>query len=1051
MPNGTLTIYNASAGSGKTHTLTGIYLSSLFRSRYNYRKILAVTFTNKATAEMKSRILGNLHRLSTGEKCEYRDDLMVQTGKSGEWIAKEAGEILNAILHDFSRFSVSTIDSFFQKIIRAFAREAGLHSGFNVELEHEIWLSAAIDDMISSASENRQLKDWLIKYAISNIDNEKSWNLRGGITHLSGELFKEKFKILSKNEMPRLRDKEYLTGYIAKMKSISSSFEKFMKESGQKAMDAFTAFQLSDEMFFRKGQGIPGFVKMISVGEIPDRINDTVRSIMGDPPRWCTGKMSPQLAGAIASGLDSILIEAIAHYDRHIEAYRTSKVIVSNIYALGILSDVLQNIHRLTSSENTFLLSDAGDFLKLITDGDQCPFIYEKVGNRYENFMIDEFQDTSTIQWNNFSHLIGNSRAQGFDNLVVGDIKQSIYRWRNSDWKILRDLIDSSQHDERIKVEPLAVNWRSCKNVIKFNNNLFSVLPVILDEKIGNENPESGFASLYREAVQKDPGKKDGGYFRIEFVEEDPETCWEDKVLAYLPAIVENLQDKGYSASEIGIIVRSGNQGATVLKYLIDYGNSASPENKAKYCYNAVSNDSLLLSGSAAVKFIISVISVLNDPADMISGAAMIRHYLQAVNDSGLQTNPDLRNPEKYFPQGYMEFFETLLQKPLFESIENIIKFFSLGDHPQNAAWLSTFQDCVLAFTRNGNADPASFLEWWHTSGYKKSVVLPGNQEAIRILTIHKSKGLEFRVVILPFISWELDHPPLRQPLLWVKPQVAPFDELGVLPVRCSKELTGTIFADYYNDERYSVYLDNLNLLYVAVTRAKDVLYGFAPSSSGSGCIASVLKEAVSSEIFSGFFNAQTAVFECGYIAETDRKQQGDPDLVTRRYPVTHASRSLKLKLHGENYFSAEDVELRRKINYGKLMHEVFEGIDTPADIPVAVRRLVIDGKLPAEEAVALETNIARLVAHPEVAPWFAEGNTVLKEAGILLTSGNIRRPDRVIFRDGRATVIDFKFGEENDHYAEQVGLYRALLIQMGHKDAEGYIWYVNKNRIVPA
>lgn len=1050
MSHGTLTIYNASAGSGKTHTLTGIYLSSLFRSRYNYRKILAVTFTNKATAEMKSRILENLHRLSAGERCEYLDDLMSQTGKSPEWIRKEAGEILNAILHDFTRFSVSTIDSFFQKIIRAFAREAGLHSGFNIELDHDIWLSAAIDDMISSASENVQLKNWLIRYAISNIDNEKSWNLRGGIARLSGELFKENFKILSKDEMPKLRDKDFLTEYIAKMKCISSAFEKYMKEAGQKALESFSGYQLSDDMFYRKGQGIPGFIRTLAGGAIPEKISETVRSIMSDPPRWCTGKMSPQLAGAIAGGLESTLMEAIAHYDHNIEAYRTSKVIVSNIYALGILSDVLFNIHRLTSSENTFLLSDAGEFLRLITDGDQCPFIYEKVGNRYENFMIDEFQDTSTIQWKNFYHLIENSLAQGYDNLVVGDIKQSIYRWRNSDWRILRDLMESRLQDERIVIEPLAVNWRSRQNIIKFNNDLFSILPGILDEKIGNEVTSSGFASLYSEAVQKDPGRKEGGYIRIEFVEDDPEKCWDDKVLVNLPGIIENLQERGYSASDIGIIVRDGKQGASVLKSLIDYGNNASPEQKSRYCYNAVSNDSLLLSGSAAVNFIISVISVLNDPSDMIARATMIRYYLIAATDSEVQSNPDLKSPEKYFPQGYKEFFSSLSQKPLFESIESIIKFFSLGDYSQNTVWLSTFQDCVLAFTRNGNPDPGSFLEWWETSGHKKSVVLPGNQEAIRILTIHKSKGLEFRVVILPFICWELDHPPFKQPLLWVKPTVAPFNELGILPVRCSKELSGTIFSEYYEDERYSVHLDNLNLLYVAATRAKDVLYGFAPASSGNGNIAAVLMEAFSTERFSETYNKQSNTFECGDIPESKPQVQSSVDLITRRYPVTHASRSLKLKLHGENYFSAGDVEVRRKINYGKLMHEVFEGVDTPSDIPGAVRRLVLDGKLPVEEAAALEAGITQLITQPCVAPWFAEGNKVMKEAGILLTSGNIRRPDRVIFRDGKATVIDFKFGEENDHYAEQVGLYRSLLIQMGHAEVDGFIWYVNKNKIVP-
>ena len=439
MPQGTLTIYNASAGSGKTYTLTGIYLSSIFRSRYNYRKILAVTFTNKATAEMKSRILENLHKLSSGDRSEYLTDLMAGTGRPEEWIRKEAGEILNLILHDFSRFSVSTIDSFFQRILRAFAREAGLHSGFNIELDIEIWLNAAIDEMISSAASDRQLKDWLISYAISNIDREKSWNLKSGIQHLAWELFNEKFRMLSKPELSKLEDKKFLSDYIGKLKGITSSFEKYLKESGRKSSDLIAKYQLADDVFYRKGQGIPRFVRLLASGEIPEP-NSYVREIMNDPPRWTTNGINASLQEAIAEGLGDIIMDAIAYYDRNIVAYRTSRVITSNIYALGILTDILGNIHKLTSSENTFLLSDAGEFLRLITGGDQAPFIYEKAGNTFENFMIDEFQDTSMIQWTNFEPLISNSMAQGFDNLVVGDIKQSIYRWRNSDWKILRSM-----------------------------------------------------------------------------------------------------------------------------------------------------------------------------------------------------------------------------------------------------------------------------------------------------------------------------------------------------------------------------------------------------------------------------------------------------------------------------------------------------------------------------------------------------------------------------------------------------------------------------------
>jgi ATP-dependent exoDNAse (exonuclease V) beta subunit len=441
MGSGTLTIYSASAGSGKTYKLTAIYLANLFRSRFDYRKILAVTFTNKATAEMKSRILDHLHRLAVGQHSDYLPGLVKTTGRKEEWIRKEASEILNSILHDYSRFSVSTIDSFFQKVLRAFAREIGLHSGFSIELDHSTILSAAVDEMIASATSDTQLRDWLIKYAKANIDDEKSWNLKEGIISLAEELFKEKFKILSIEEQSKLEDKKFLLEYIEKIRSISQSFEKQLVEYGKKAEEIFTLYDLSDDLFYRKGQGVPGFIRSLLSGNIKDP-NSYVREIDNDPPRWSTGAMAPQLKAAISGGLDEILLEALHFFDGNIINYRSANSIFSNIYALGILSDVLHNVHQITTTENSFLLSDAGELLNLITREDQSPFIYEKVGNRFENFMIDEFQDTSIIQWNNFKPLIDNSMAEGFDNLVVGDVKQSIYRWRNSDWRILGTVLD---------------------------------------------------------------------------------------------------------------------------------------------------------------------------------------------------------------------------------------------------------------------------------------------------------------------------------------------------------------------------------------------------------------------------------------------------------------------------------------------------------------------------------------------------------------------------------------------------------------------------------
>jgi ATP-dependent helicase/nuclease subunit A len=1065
MGKGTLTIYSASAGSGKTYKLTEVYLKSLFRSRYNYRKILAVTFTNKATAEMKSRILDNLHKLATGEHSDYLPELMKSCAKQEEWIRNESKEILNSILHDFSRFSVSTIDSFFQKILRAFAREAGLHAGFDIELDHSMILSKAIDGMIGSALAGTHLNRWLTQYAMSNIDEDKSWNLKEGISRLSQELFREKFRMFSPGEQSDLENKELLLGYIEKIRSLSVTFEKTLLDSGLLAAGIIDRYQVSDDMFYRKSQGIPGFIKSLASGTVKEP-NCYVREIEKEPPRWSTGPVEPKLQEALNNGLDAALRDAIHYYDANVTGYRTANAILSNIYALGILSDVLYHVHVTTTEENSFLLSDAGQLLNEITRGDQTPFIYEKVGNTFENFMIDEFQDTSIIQWNNLKPLIGNSMAEGYDNLVVGDVKQSIYRWRNSDWKILGSLLDSMTDNERFLSHPLIVNWRSRSNIISFNNSMFTIIPAQVDRLFEDDPQRASFRKIYSEAIQKDPLRSEGGYVRIEFIENEPEAKWQDKVLGRLPSVVENLQDKGYSASDIAIIVRDGKEGASVLRTFIDYSYCCSEEKRKTYNYNVVSSDSLLLSRAPVISFIISVLSSVNDPADLISKALMLRFYLLAAGDPDAEKVSLIggklaETSRNYFPEGYEAFLGSLRQLPLFESVENIISFFGLGKLSHNVAYLNTFQDYMAGFTGSKSGDIRSFLDWWETTGSGKSVVLPGNQNAMRIITIHKSKGLEFKVVILPFLAWNLDHLPSKQPFLWVRPGVAPFDEAAVVPVKYSSELSKTFFNDDYNEERHSAYIDNINLLYVALTRARDVIYGFSvdnPKTENS--VACILKNAFSpgplKEKLTDFdpevyYDAENHSFEYGEIPSRGIKEGEYDSFLLSEYPVSRAAGSLKLKLHGENYFAAGREEVRKKINYGKLMHEIFEGIETSADIPSAVRKLVLEGKLTEGETQELVQRIGSLINTPEVAEWFAPGNLILTEAGILLPSGNSRRPDRVILREGKTIIIDFKFGEESPQYRKQINLYRELLSEMGYSNIEAFIWYVDNNLIVTA
>jgi ATP-dependent helicase/nuclease subunit A len=1076
MSQGILTIYSASAGSGKTFRLAGIYLAHLFKSRYNYRKILAVTFTNKATAEMKNRILDQLYNLATGGKSEYLLELMKETGMSEENLRNKAGEILFSILHDFSRFSVCTIDAFFQKVLRAFTREMNLNSGFNIELDHSIILATAVDEMIASSAEDTQLQNWLNHYVMVKLEEEKSWDLRGDIVSLAEELFKEKYRILSDQQRANLENKDFLLGYIRKIRHLKRSFEEKLVDLGKKCEQIYSEKGLTDDMFYYKGTGIPGYIRSLAIGKIKDP-NSYVLKILDDPPVWSSGKPAPQLEEAINDGLDRYLKEAIHFYNSNIINYNSSDVILKNIYALGILSDVLKKVHEVATSENSFLLSEAGEVLSQITGGDQAPFIYEKIGNIYENYMIDEFQDTSLLQWKNLSPLIIESMGRGSDNLVVGDVKQSIYRWRNSDWKILAEMKDKLVDGKRYLSKPLLTNWRSRTNIIRFNNSLFTLIPSQIGEEFEEDHALTDFKNLYAEAIQIDPDKCNGGFIRIEFIDDEREDNtgqnnakrgkiirkWEDIVLEKLPSVIETVQDKGYKASDIGIIVREARDGEAVVRRMIGYGTSAGEEKRQKYNYNIVSNDSLSLSRSPVLTFIISVIKLLNNPDDMISRAQMVRFYLLATERQDQDRIPLSRDSieDNCFPEGYEKFMKNAGQLPLFETTESIIEFFGLGEYSWNVAYLNAFQDLVLGFSGTKGADLQSFLDWWETTGNRETVVLPANQDAARVFTIHKSKGLEFRIVILPFISWNLDHKSLKQNILWVQPGSAPFNDLGVVPVRYGKALADTIFAGDYSDERFSVHIDNINLLYVSMTRAIDAIWGFAPESPDSGeKIAGVLKKAIMSDenpakesgiILSNYYSNENRVFEFGEIPETGNVEEMNIDLVSKRYRVSRKPGSLRLKLHGENYFSEGDEALKEKISYGKLMHSAFESIDTVDDVPAAVNKLVLEGRITSSEAHQLEKRLTELVSTSQTSEWFTPGLNVMKEAEILLPSGQTRRPDRIIIKGNDAIIIDFKFGEEHHHYAEQINRYRNLLREMGFMEIKGYLWYVDKNKIVEA
>jgi ATP-dependent exoDNAse (exonuclease V) beta subunit len=498
---------------------------------------------------------------------------------------------------------------------------------------------------------------------------------------------------------------------------------------------------------------------------------------------------------------------------------------------------------------------------------------------------------------------------------------------------------------------------------------------------------------------------------------------------------------------------------------MVDHSSNTTPEDKTRFNYNVVSNDSLTLSNSHVINFIVAVIKLLNDPDDQIAGAEMLRFFMLSSGKKNADSVPLHKESmeeqsTEYYPAGTPEFLDRTRYLNLFEAVENIIQHFNLGDSSFNVAYLNTFQDLIINFPGSRTTDFDTFLEWWEMTGSSKSVTLPDNQDAARVFTIHKSKGLEFKVVILPFLSWELDHGTFKQPVLWVRPDKPPFNDLGLVPVRYSAALADTFFAEEYYSEKCSSYLDNLNLLYVAMTRATDALYGFLPAKQkkSRNSISDLIRNALTSDknlagergiVLRNSYSEDKKLFELGKMSAATERPGTRNEILLKDYKVSKKPDSLRLRLHGENYFLFRKEEIRQKINYGKLMHEVFEGIDGKEDIPRAVRRLVLDGKLSASESDVLEKKILSLISFSPASEWFDTGNRVIREAEIILPSGKTKRPDRIILKNDRTVLIDFKFGEENAHYASQLREYREILLKMGYKNIDSFIWYVDNNKIV--
>lgn len=1097
-----LKIYKASAGSGKTFRLALEYLKIALANEWNYKNILAVTFTNKATTEMKERVIEELYVLAKEQSSAYLPILMDEMKLSAVEIADRAGKSLKRILHDYSRFSISTIDSFFQRVIKSFNRELGINAAYHVDLEDNLILEEAVDELLLSIEDNPELLEWLKTFANEKIREGGGWNLKNDILKLGVQIYDETFKALNQTLHEKINNKQFITNYKKTLNSLIFQFESTLKKIGRAGLQAMQQHGVSVDDFKYKKSGASTSFQRLADFNLDTWPGKRVVEAADDPEVWTTQTSKVNVKEAVAA-LQPLLQEAVTFYFKKLHEYNSAKLITSQLYTLGILVDLQAMVRKVTQEKGVVLISESGTLLKKIIDDSDAPFIYEKTGVFYNHFMIDEFQDTSGLQWGNFRPLITNALSEDHLGMVVGDVKQAIYRWRNGDWNLLASQVGKQFPANGVEEETLQKNWRSTGNVIRFNNSIFQILPKLFQQNINNELEENRLKDtemarqielLYGESLQEIANVKlnNEGAVRMRFFNKPKDQEKEELLETILDELVERIrevQNVGAKGREIAVLVRKKDEAKLVADRLLQEKSKSD----LSCNFNILSSESLFVKNSPAVGFVLALLQLLADPNDDVALALANHLYynelfdqlksIGQVPDLSITSSPQLtigfeahEKPDKtsWFEKRKHEsnvlsdflssdyFAETLGGRNIQEIAFKISEIFNLFSLNEELAYLQAFIDQVAEFMVNRTADIAAFLSWWDEQGHKKTIAVSEELDAIRIQTIHKAKGLEYNYVFIPFCDWKTDVAAQHAPILWCQPKLAPFDQLELVPVKFEKRMGESIFFQEYFQEKISHYIDNLNMLYVAFTRARTALFTWSVTTGKFGNMADVLHNAMelsdhlplnaADSLFcklSDYYDSDNSCFSFGEISASSKKEKvKENGLVLNEFRFADFHNCLNLRKRNEHFFAADQLA-STKINKGRIFHEVLARISTTADVDFAVSELVFKGVVQAAEGEQMKLQLHELVTDPEVKSWFDGSYRVLNERSIL-TGTELKRPDRIMLNDEEVIVVDYKSGEmELDKYHYQVRTYVNELKRCGYPNVFGYIWYTQPNKRV--
>lgn len=1066
-----LTVFKASAGSGKTFRLVTEYLKLVLTDRHAYRHILAVTFTNKATAEMKERILAQLDALATSGVTPYLEVLQRETGLTIPEIRRRADAALSSLLFDFHRFSVSTIDKFTQRVLKAFNREIGINPDYLLETDTSMLVSEAVDRLIAGIEGNKALQTWLEAFIEEKIRNNRSFQVEKDLKSLGLELFRERLQTRMHLLTSFFNEKESDREYLKVMNGIVFGFENQLKSKAASLAGIWTKEGFTTDDFIYKGGGVSGFVTKVARGEIPETIGVRTLKAARSADGWVSASHPnrKEIEALAAEKLQPELAILVEFYEGNSAAYFTAKVILAEWYTAAVMADLYSETAALSREKGILPLAGSNLLLKSVIDGNDTPFIYEKMGTLYRHFMLDEFQDTSEMQWDNFKPLVANSMAGGHDSLVVGDVKQSIYRWRNSNRDILDHQIYTDFHGFPVKTETLDLNYRSCREIVEFNNTFFRLFSERLSayEKLSEASGEwqGQLEKIYGDVCQLFAGNEGGtgGFASIEALECGEES-FEEVSVRRLVEQVRELYDKGFSADEIAILVRKNDQGAAIVKHFLEAAEL--PENEG-YNLRIISGEALLLKTSAAVQFIVSLFRHFTDRNDKLCKAVLLHLYRNCVEP--LRTAGDGEPfPKPASMKGWVagedveHEFESLLS-PMILRVEEGMETIGIEDMiiriaaecglftmKSDLPFIQTLADCAAGVRKTVTGDISGFLKWWDEKGMDVPVTVNEEADAIRLLTVHKAKGLEFKAVLIPFLSWRMVEGS-RKNILWCVPSEPPFNKAPLVPVSYSGKLARTLFAGEYYKELFNILVDNLNLVYVAFTRAVSVLWVNMPRGEERERISTYVTHALEKMAeLPGFEvnKGEEGVFFHGSIPGKVSGPKDTEKETSFQWHFNGFSNRLQLRAGSDDFLEVTGHGKSRK-NAGKIIHAILSEIKRADDIIPACRKALAIGLLQPEELAGVEEKLKEMVHHPLAETWFSGKFRVYAETD-LLARGMTLRPDRMMTSGDSAVVVDYKSGDlKPDSHRRQVERYARTLLKAGFRDVRGYLWYIRENELV--